>query len=121
MQFTFEVDLDGLFDGWGGDKEFQEAVYKGAINSVVSHVYKGETTIGHARNAAVKAIDELIKSKSNEIIAAVVESVSDKVARKKAVVELTPKASEVAKIDDVNMEYFMGLIDKAIAKRFGGK
>ena len=88
MQFTFEVDLDELFDGWGGNKEFQEAVYKGVINRVVSHVYEGETT-------AVKAIDELIKSKSNEIIAAVVGSVSDKVAKKKAIVALTPKASEI--------------------------
>lgn len=121
MQFTFEVDLDELFDNWGGDKEFQEAVYKGAINRVVSHVYECETTVGHARNAAVKAIDELIKSKSNEIIAAVVESVSNKIAKKKAIVELAPKASEVAKIDDANMKYFMELIDKAIAKRFGGK
>lgn len=121
MQFTFEVDLDELFDVYGGNREFQEAVYEGAVDRVVNYVYEGETTIDHVRGTAAKAIGELIKSKSNEIIAAVVESVSDKVAKKKAIVALTPKASEITKIDDANMEYFMELIDKAIAKRFGGK
>ena len=49
----------------------------------------------------------------------VVERVSDKIAKKRAIVELTPKASEIAAVDKDNVAYFEEMIDRAIARRFG--
>ena len=49
----------------------------------------------------------------------IVERVAAKVAKKKAIVAITPKASEIAAADKDNVAYFEQMIDRAIAKRFG--
>lgn len=50
----------------------------------------------------------------------VVERVADKIAKKKSIVALTPKASELAAADKDNVAYFEQMIDRAIARKFGG-
>ena len=62
--------------------------------------------------------EEIIWQLDNEVVS--YSEIADAVASKKAIKEITPKASEIAAIDNENVEYFMKLIDKAIAKRFGG-
>ena len=61
---------------------------------------------------------EIVKVHSNEIVDRVVDEVSDEIIRKKSIVNEMPKKSEVANINKEWQDYFMELIDKAIAKRF---
>lgn len=61
---------------------------------------------------------EIVKTNSNEIIDRVVDRVSNEIIKKKSIVNEMPKKSEVANISKEWQDYFMELIDKAIAKRF---
>ena len=61
---------------------------------------------------------EFIKTHSNDIINKVINRVSDEVIKKKSIVNEMPKKSEIANISKEWQDYFIELIDKAIAKRF---
>lgn len=61
---------------------------------------------------------EVVKAHSKDIVDRVVNQVSDEILRKRAIVNEMPKKSEVASISKEWENYFMELIDKAIAKRF---
>jgi hypothetical protein len=61
---------------------------------------------------------EIVKANSNEIVDRVVDMVAGEIIKKKAIVNEMPKKSEVANISKEWENYFMELIDKAIAKRF---
>ena len=61
---------------------------------------------------------EIVKSHSNDIVNKVINHVSDEILRKKSIVNEMPKKSEIANISKEWQDYFMELIDKAIAKRF---
>lgn len=61
---------------------------------------------------------EIVKTHSNEIVDSVVDRVSNEIIKKKAIVNEMPKKSEVANINKEWENYFVELIDKAIAKRF---
>ena len=61
---------------------------------------------------------EVVKAHSNDIIDKVVNKVSDEIFRKKSIVNEMPKKSEIANISKEWENYFIELIDKAIAKRF---
>ena len=61
---------------------------------------------------------EIVKTNSNKIIDRVVNKVSDEILRKKSIVNEMPKKSEIANISKEWQDYFIELIDKAIAKRF---
>ena len=61
---------------------------------------------------------EVVKAHSNDIINKVVDKVSNEIIKKKSIVNEMPKKSEIANISKEWQDYFMELIDKAIAKRF---
>ena len=63
-------------------------------------------------------VKEIVKSHSNEIVDKVVNKVSDEIIKKKSIVNEMPKKSEIANISKEWENYFIELIDKAIAKRF---
>lgn len=63
-------------------------------------------------------VGEIIKSHSNDIINRVVVRVSDEILKKKAIINEMPKKSEITSINKEWHDYFIELIDKAIAKRF---
>ena len=63
-------------------------------------------------------VKEIVKSHSNEIVDKVVNKVSDEIIKKKSIVNEIPKKSEIANISKEWENYFIELIDKAIAKRF---
>lgn len=119
MKFSFEVDIEDIYDGYADDNDFKKAVFDGAVEAVVGMFYNDHTSVDDVRSDASKAVTKLIFEHSAEIIAAVVDKVSEKIAQKKALVELTPKAREIAAINKENRDYFIQLIDEAIAKRFG--
>lgn len=61
---------------------------------------------------------EMVVKHSNEIIEKVIDKVSDDILKKKSIVNEMPKKSEIANISKEWQDYFIELIDKAIAKRF---
>ena len=61
---------------------------------------------------------EMVAKHSNEIIEKVIDKVSDDILKKKSIVNEMPKKSEIANISKEWQDYFIELIDKAIAKRF---
>ena len=119
MKFSFEIDIEDIYDGYASDDDFKRAVFDSAVRTVVDMVYEDHTSMGNVRSDASIAVTRLISEHSREIITAVIDKVSEKIAQKRALVELTPKARDVAAINKENRDYFMQLIDEAIAKRFG--
>lgn len=119
MKFSFEIDIGDIYDGYADDNDFKRAVFDGAVEAVVGMFFNDHTRVDDAHSDVSKAVRDLISGHSAEIIAAVVDKVSEKIATKKALAELTPKAKEIAAINKENRDYFMQLIDEAIAKRFG--
>lgn len=63
-------------------------------------------------------VREVIKENKDVIIDKIVNKVSENIERKRSISVLTPKASEITQINKENEEYFLGLIDKCIAKKF---
>jgi hypothetical protein len=61
---------------------------------------------------------EVVKTHSKDIVDKVVDKVSDEIMKKKSIVNEMPKKSEIANISKEWQDYFIELIDKAIAKRF---
>lgn len=117
MRFYFEIDDDEFYDYYGIN--FKEKVMRSAIDSLVETIARGAKSTQSPYSIASKQVEEIIKKNSDEIIQGVIEGVSDKIAKKKAIATITPKASELAAADKDNIEYFERMIDKAIAKRFG--
>lgn len=63
-------------------------------------------------------VKEIVNTHSNDIIDKVVDKVSAEILKKKSIVNEMPKKSEIANISKEWQDYFIELIDKAIAKRF---
>ena len=63
-------------------------------------------------------VKEIVNTHSNDIIDKVVDKVSAEILRKKSIVNEMPKKTEIANISKEWQDYFIELIDKAIAKRF---
>lgn len=61
---------------------------------------------------------EMVKSHSKEIIDEVINRVSNEIIKKKSIKDEMPKKSEITNINKEWENYFVELIDKAIAKRF---
>ena len=86
-------------------EKFIDKLYGNYVNDDVYHSIKNETK-------------EIVKSHSDDIVSKVVYKVTEEIMRKKSIVDEMPKKSEVANINKEWENYFIELIDKAIAKRF---
>lgn len=117
MRFYFDIDETEFQDEYGVN--FQDAIFNGVCDVISSQVWSEVSNPDRWHTEVNKKINEILKTKQNEIIESVVDRVAEKVARKKAIIELTPKASEIAAVDKDNVTYFEEMIDRAIAKRFG--
>lgn len=116
MRFYFDIDEAEFQDDYG--MNFQETVMNRVSEEIANHVWDETSNPDRWHSETKKHIDTILRSKQNEIVEAVIERVAEKIAKKKALVEFTPKASEIASIDKENISYFEEMIDKAIAKRF---
>lgn len=117
MRFYFDIDDAQFEDEFGVN--FREAVKDGVVRELASEVYNEASNAERWYSEVKKQIDELVKTNQKEICDMVVERVAEKIAKKKAIVALTPKVSELAAVDMNNITYFEQMIDKAIVKRFG--
>ena len=116
MRFYFDIDETEFYDEY---IDFPTMIKNGTVHELAMWVYNDGTNSDRWYSEVSKQINDLIKSKQNEICELVVERVAEKVAKKKAIVAITPKASEIAAADKDNVVYFEQMIDRAIAKRFG--
>lgn len=120
-----EIEIPDLQEIYYSDYEYEEITGKDlkriitdiAISKFIDKMYDNymnDKVYETIRNDA----KEIVKVHSNEIVDRVVDEVSDEIIRKKAIVNEMPKKSEVANINKEWENYFVELIDKAIAKRF---
>ena len=120
-----EIEIPDLQEIYCSDYEYEEITGKDlkriiadiAISEFIDKMYNNymnDKVYETIRNDA----KEIVKVHSNEIVDRVVDRVSDEIIRKKAIVNEMPKKSEVANINKEWENYFVELIDKAIAKRF---
>lgn len=117
MRFYFDID-DYEFSCEEAPS-FKEVIKQGAVMELAAEIYANETNPDRWRSEVSEQIKNIVKEHSTEIIEEVIERVSEKIAAKKALVAITPKASELDTIDKDNVTYFEKMIDKAIARRFG--
>lgn len=116
MRFYFDIDDAEFNDEFGID--FCSTVKSRVCESIADQVWNDVSNPDRWYSDINKQINDLLKSRQNEIVETVIERVAEKIAKKKALVEFTPKASEIAAIDKDNISYFEEMIDRAIAKRF---
>lgn len=122
MKFEFEINNEDLFeyDNWNEEEvpvDFKELLRKNVVESVSNKMIDSEL-YDDWKNGINDEIKKILKENRDEIINRVVNQVATLIAVKKELVAITPKASELARMDKENEQYFIGLIDKAIAKRF---
>lgn len=116
MKFCFEIPEEEIQDLYSGS-EFKKLVIDAAADIVVSRIFD-EVQHFSSREVAREIISKNKDRIVENVIKRVEEKVSESISRKKEILEITPKVSELSKINKENEEYFIGLIDKAIAKRF---
>lgn len=123
MQIVIEIpDLEEIYcSSYEEDevtgKDLKEIIADIAIQKFVEEMYDNymnDHVYGTIRNDA----KEIVKNHSKEIVDKVVDKISNEIMRKKAIVNEMPKKSEVTNISKEWENYFVELIDKAIAKRF---
>jgi len=123
MKIVIEVpDMEELYgsnyagEGFTGeyikDVIIEESIKRFADN--LFHTYMKVSPYGSIKNDVSKIISENQK----EIVEEVINRVSKEVLRKRAIANEMPKKSEIDKNNKEWEEYFIELIDKAIAKRF---
>lgn len=98
-------------------KGVKQAITDIAIEKFIDQLYDNymDDKVYHS---IINEVNTIIKERSNEIVDKVVDKVSNRIMAKKAIVNEMPKKTEVANINKEWEQYFIELIDKAIAKRF---
>ena len=123
MKVEIEIpDLEEIYCSYYEDedisvKDFKKIIVDVAINKFIDKMYDD-----YMNNKVYSAIKddakEIVKSHSKEIIDEVINRVSNEIIKKKAITDEMPKKSEITNINKEWENYFVELIDKAIAKRF---
>lgn len=118
-----EIEIPDLEEVYIGDyeyatyKDFKEAIVEAALDKFVNQLYHNAMNeMGYS--TITKEIKEVVKEHTDEIVNSVIARITQEILRKKAIVAEMPKKSEVANISKEWEDYFIELIDKAIAKRF---
>lgn len=123
MKIEIEIpDLEEIYYGYDdydnlAGRDIKRIIVDVAIEKFIDKLYDdyvNDRVCDAVRNDA----KEIVKSHSNDIVDKVVDKVSNEIMRKKSIVNEMPKKSEIANISKEWEDYFVELIDKAIAKRF---
>lgn len=111
MRFYFDFDDDMLEYCNAEDflREVQQKAIQTVADSVVNRIDR-ELIATEARQA--------IRGKTDQIINAIIERVSERIIEKKELKALIPSASELAKADRDVQRYLEQMIDRAIARKF---
>lgn len=123
MKVEIEIpDLESFYFSEYEDDEitvddFKKAIINNAIEKFIDHMYD-DYMQDRVYDTIKDDASALIKENSKEIIDRVVDRVSKEILRKKSIAEEMPRKSEFTNISKEWEQYFIELIDKAIAKRF---
>ena len=115
MKIEIEIpDLEQIYySNYDGEeltgKDLKERLADIAIERFIDKLYD---------NYMDDKVYDSIKNRSDEIVSKVVYGVTKEILKKKSIVNEMPKKSEIANISKEWQDYFIELIDKAIAKRF---
>ena len=123
MKIEIEIpDLEEVYCSWYDDESITGRDLKKIIADIAIEKFIDRMYDDYAQDRVYTTIKddakEIVKAHSNEIVDKVVSKVSDEIIKKKSIVNEMPKKSEIANISKEWQDYFMELIDKAIAKRF---
>lgn len=117
MKFNIEVDMDSFTrDDWFNEDCFEEYLKEKVYDEIINKFYRVDYS--EISYNIKNEVSNIVKDNKEYIINRVVESVTDSILKKKEIIAITPKAKELSDINSENEKYFMGLIDKAIAKKF---
>lgn len=97
--------------------DVKKALINFAVEKFIDQLYDAHVD-DNVRSEIVQQTNSIVKERSDEIVEKVVDKVSNRIMTKKAIVNEMPKKIEVANINKEWEQYFIELIDKAIAKRF---
>lgn len=123
MKIEIEIpDFEEIYYSYYEDKaitgrDLKKIIADIAIEKFVNKMYDdymNDRVYESIRNDA----KEVVKAHSNDIVNKVVDKVSNEIITKRAIMNEMPKKSEIANINKEWENYFIELIDKAIAKRF---
>lgn len=123
MKIEIEIpDLEEIYCSYYEDdtvtgKDLKKIIADIAIQKFIERMYDdymNETAFESVKND----VKEIVKANSSDIVYKVVNKVSDEIIKKKSIVNEMPKKSEIASISKEWEDYFITLVDKAIAKRF---
>lgn len=56
MKFSFEIDIEDIYDGYASDDDFKRAVFDSAVRTVVDMIYEDHTSMGNVRSDASMAV-----------------------------------------------------------------
>lgn len=122
MKVEIEIpDLEEIYCSYEEEdiraKDFKKIIVEVAINKFIDKMY--DDYMNDKVYSTIKDdAKEIVKSHSKEIIDEVINRVSNEIIKKKAIADEMPKKSEITNINKEWENYFVELIDKAIAKRF---
>lgn len=123
MKVEIEIpDLEEIYCSYYEDedisvKDFKKIIVDVAISKFIDKMYDDYMNDKVYSNIKDDT-KEIVKSHSKEIIDGVIDRVSNEIIKKKAIADEMPKKSEITNINKEWENYFVELIDKAIAKRF---
>ena len=98
-------------------KELKKIIADVAIEKFIDKMYN-DYIDDRVYESIKNDVREVVKNHSNDIVDKVVNRVTNEIIKKKSIVNEMPKKSEIANISKEWQDYFIELIDKAIAKRF---
>lgn len=123
MKIEIEIpDLEEVYCSYYEDdtingKDLKKIIADKAIAAFIEQLYNeymNDTVYDYLKND----VKEIVKNHSNDIIDSVIEKVSRAVIKQKSILNELPKRSEINAISKEWEDYFLTLVDKAIAKRF---
>ena len=123
MKIEIEIpDLEQIYcSNYDGEeltwKDLKERLADIAIERFIDKLY-GNYMDDKVYDSVKNNVREVVKTRSDEIVSKVVYGVTNEILKKKSIVNEMPKKSEIANISKEWQDYFIELIDKAIAKRF---
>ena len=123
MKIEIEIpDLEEVYCSYYDDEQMTGKDLKRIIADIAIEKFIDKMYDNYMNDRVCEAIandaKEIVKTHSNDIVNKVVDKVSNEIIKKKAIVNEMPKKSEIANISKEWQDYFIELIDKAIAKRF---
>lgn len=123
MKIEIEIpDLEQIYySNYDGEeltgKDLKERLVDIAIERFIDKLYDNYMD-DKVYDSVKNNVREVVKTRSDEIVSKVVYGVTNEILKKKSIVNEMPKKSEIANISKEWQDYFIELIDKAIAKRF---